>query len=173
MAHLPTQVCSNNAVAAELIEKQDSADSWREELPDEWKPSLRPQPTRDSASPAPPPGPRWIGDRGAIPGEPTYFLDGDLESASAAITPCEGRWGGILFDVTLANGEVVGMYDDLEIAARAAEYATKVLRGEVGNEDLRSSFCFPREDHHDARSRSVPNEQSERERTNQRLMGFH
>jgi hypothetical protein len=143
MAHLPTQTCSSNAVAAELIGKQDSADSWREELPDEWKPPLRPQPTRDSASPAPPPGPRWIGDRGAIPGEPTYFLDGDLESASAAITPWEGRWGGILFDVALANGEVVGTYDDLEIAARAAECATKVLRGSLETKIFGLRFVSP------------------------------
>ena len=125
MAHLPAQICSNNAVPDEMIEEQDPAGSWREEFPDERKPPLRPQPTRDCASPSPPPGPRWIGDRGAIPGEPTYFLDGDLESASAAITPWEGRCGGILFDVSLANGDVVGTYDDLEIAARAAEHVTR------------------------------------------------
>lgn len=96
-------------------------------LPHSLRAPLRPQPASDTLSPVPPPGLRWFADRGAIPGEPTYFLDGDSENARAVITPLEVPRGGLLFDAVLADGTLVGTYDDLKIAAAALEYVTREL----------------------------------------------
>jgi hypothetical protein len=101
------------------------------ELPDELKPPLQTQAAQDSTRPVPPPGPRWCGDRGAIPGEPTYFLDGDLDTAEAAITPREVSGNGLLFDVLVGDALLLGTYDDLRIAATAAEYAVDHRKGET------------------------------------------
>lgn len=93
-------------------------------LPDELKPPIRPEPSSISAAPESPPGRRWNGDRGTIPGEPTYFLDGDVDNAKAAITPHEtADQSGTLYDVHLANGELLGTYGDLKSASTAGEYA--------------------------------------------------
>jgi hypothetical protein len=93
------------------------------ELLDELKPPLQPQAAQDSTRPVPPPGPRWCGDRGAMPDEPTYFLDGDPDTAEAAITPREVSGNGLLFEVLVSDGRLLGTYDDFRIAAAAAEYA--------------------------------------------------
>ena len=47
-----------------------------------------------NALPDSPPGPRWWADRGAIPGEPMYYLDvqdGDLDTAKAAIVEVDSQ----------------------------------------------------------------------------------
>jgi hypothetical protein len=85
-------------------------------------PEVIEQPT---AEPRSPPGPRWTLDPGAIPGEPSYFLDvpggGALDEAKAAITEREVPGKGVLFDATTAGGESIGTFSTLGQVAKAAE----------------------------------------------------
>ena len=96
-------------------------------LPHDLKPPLRTEPTPDSPSPLAPPGPRWCGDRGALPDEPMYFLDGDCETAQAMIASREVPGGGLLFDVLFCDGVLLGTYGELHTAARAAEHVVDSL----------------------------------------------
>ena len=89
---------------------------------------LAPEPHEISASLTPPPGDRWYGDRGAVPGEPSYYLDipedGDTEDARAIITevddPKGAYWTASALD---KNNEPVdlGKFTSHEDAARVAE----------------------------------------------------
>jgi len=91
------------------------------DLPEYLRPPLRPEPVSVSPAPTPPPGSRWTADRGAIPGEPMYFLDGDPVTARASITERESS-GGLLYEPMLADGTSLGVYDDVQVASEAAAY---------------------------------------------------
>jgi hypothetical protein len=83
-----------------------------------------PESSASSASPIRPPGPRWTGDRGAMPGEPMLYLDGDSpETAKAAIVEEQDPRapGRSTFDAYLPNGELLGRFGTAEEAARHAE----------------------------------------------------
>jgi len=89
------------------------------------KPGLLVPPETSSASaqPTPPPSERWTADRGAMPGEPELFLDGDAENAKAVIVqredprePGRARW-----EVMDKLGESHGLFSTPEDAAKAAE----------------------------------------------------
>ncbi len=76
-----------------------------------------------SEVPAPPPGDRWTADRGAIPGEPLYFLDQSPEGpddSQAAIIEHEVE-DGSLFELVDPDGRSLGMFKDPGSAATAAE----------------------------------------------------
>jgi hypothetical protein len=69
----------------------------------------------------PPPGRRWTGDRGAIPGEPAYILDANEHGDGPAAlieheTPKGSRW-----EAALDTGKSLGVYDSLPDAAERAE----------------------------------------------------
>ncbi len=71
-------------------------------------------------APDAPPGPRWTGDRGAIPGEAAYLLDDDgtWESNIALIereTPEGSRWEA------MDDQQSIGEFSTLAEAAQAAE----------------------------------------------------
>ena len=84
--------------------------------------SIYPEPIEEShPTPISPPGNRWTGDRGAIPGEPAYFLDGDEETGKAAITELIDDHGGVLFEATDAQGNSIGVFQTIGQAATAAE----------------------------------------------------
>jgi N12 class adenine-specific DNA methylase len=85
------------------------------------KGELRPEPHEVSDAPVTPPGDRWTGDRGAIPGEPSMFLDGDAETAKAAIVEVPNDKGEATWEARNAKGESLGQFTDLEAAAKAAE----------------------------------------------------
>lgn len=67
-------------------------------------------------------GDRWEVDRGAVPGEPFAYLDGDTETASAAIVEVEksGRQGSH-FEARTVGGDLIGKFTTPAEAARAAE----------------------------------------------------
>ncbi len=75
---------------------------------------------RVSPDPIPPPTKRWTADRGAIPGEPMYFLD-DFDNPKAVIIEQETKDGFVLFEVVGGKGEKLGIYNTLEKAGRKAE----------------------------------------------------
>ncbi len=80
--------------------------------------------TPASSDPTSPPGPRWQGDRGAMPGEPAYFLDGETEEdAKAAIIENEVEGGGFTYTAWLNDGRSFGPYGEISLAAQAAEAA--------------------------------------------------
>jgi hypothetical protein len=93
-----------------------------------------PESSKTSASPNPPPGDRWTADRGAMPGEPAWFLDGDSEDAKAAITEVQDPRdpGRSTFEAHLPGGELLGKFGTVEEAARHAE--KMVSEGEPENE---------------------------------------
>jgi hypothetical protein len=82
-----------------------------------------PEPSRVTPSPIPPAGDRWTSDRGAAPGEPFMFLDGDRETAKAAITEIDDpkNPGRATFEAHTADGELLGRFGTAEQAARFAE----------------------------------------------------
>ncbi len=102
---------------------QQRRDEQNISLPEALRPPLNPEPDTSlpSASPTAPMGPRWTADRGAIPGEPSQFLDGDAQDAKAAITEIETP-KGMLYEATSADGDRIGTYGNMATAARAAEY---------------------------------------------------
>jgi GGDEF domain-containing protein len=75
---------------------------------------------------SPPPSKRWTADRGSIPGEPAYYLDGGPDDAKAALIEHENRngsaskWEAAIID---HQGELqsLGKFDRLDDAARRAE----------------------------------------------------
>ncbi len=85
------------------------------------KGELRPVPHEVSDSPVSPPGDRWTGDRGAMPGEPSLLLDGDAETAKAAIVEVPNDKGEATWEARNAKGESLGQFTDLNDAAKAAE----------------------------------------------------
>jgi len=89
------------------------------------------------SAPTRPPGSRWEGDRGAMPGEPIAYLDaeeGGFDTAKAAITEREIPGRGILYDATDADGNALGTFQTIEEAARAAEkkFPSPVVQVPVG-----------------------------------------
>lgn len=81
------------------------------------------QPEVTHANPSAPAGDRWISDRGAIPGEPSQYLDttdGDFDSAAAAITETEVS-GGSVWVATDGEGDEIGTFTTTKEAASAAE----------------------------------------------------
>lgn len=82
---------------------------------------LRPEPHEVSEVPVSPPGDRWTGDRGAIPGEPSHFLDGDAETAKAALVEVPQKEGEAVWEARDAEGKAIGQFSNLEDAAKAAE----------------------------------------------------
>lgn len=84
---------------------------------------IPPESSAVSPLPNPPPSPRWISDRGAMPGEPSMFLDGDAQTAKAAITEVEDPHspGRATFEVHLPNGDLLGGFGTAEEAAKHAE----------------------------------------------------
>lgn len=86
---------------------------------------LRPEGSPSGASPESPAGPRWVGDRGAIPGEPSHFLDvkgDDLETAKAALVEHEVEGSGnATWEAMLPGGKSLGVFDTMHDAAKAAE----------------------------------------------------
>jgi hypothetical protein len=85
-----------------------------------------PESSAASSAPIPPPGPRWTGDRGAMPGEPALFLDGETaDTAKAAIVEMQDprQPGRSTFEARLANGELLGSFGTEQEAARYAEQA--------------------------------------------------
>ncbi len=85
--------------------------------PGEVKPELH----EVGAEPVSPPGERWIGDRGAIPGEPSFFLDGDAETAKAAIIERPTESGGATWLAVDREGNAIAETTGLEQARKAAE----------------------------------------------------
>jgi hypothetical protein len=80
-----------------------------------------PEPTRPSDMPSPPPGERWSADRGAMPGEPFAFLDGDSETAVAAMRETEVPGKGVIYEVHDTNGDLIASGSTEAEAARLAE----------------------------------------------------
>jgi hypothetical protein len=89
---------------------------------------IPPESSRTSASPEAPPGDRWTGDRGAMPGEPAWFLDGETaDKAKAAITEIEDPRdpGRHTFEAHLPSGELIGKFGTIKEAAKHAEEAAE------------------------------------------------
>lgn len=85
---------------------------------------IPPESSAVSPSPTAVPGERWTGDRGAIPGEAAYFLDGETaEDAKAAITEVEDARhpGRATYEAHLPGGELIGKFGTAKEAARHAE----------------------------------------------------
>jgi N12 class adenine-specific DNA methylase len=88
------------------------------------KSELRPVPHEVSDAPVTPPGDRWTGDRGAIPGEPSHFLDvqdDDFGTAKAGIVEVQNDKGEAVWEAKAPGGKSLGQFTDLEAAAKAAE----------------------------------------------------
>jgi hypothetical protein len=80
-----------------------------------------PEPTPTAAEPLQA-GQRWTTDRGAMPGEPFGFLDGDADTARAAIVEVVHEGGrGSTFEVHGPDGELIAAGSTPEAAARLAE----------------------------------------------------
>jgi len=75
------------------------------------------------ANPSRPMGERWDADRGAMPGEPIAFLDGDADTGSAAIVEELVRDAPdfSVFRAVTSEGEEIGLFSTPDEAARAAE----------------------------------------------------
>lgn len=87
----------------------------------------RPELVTSSDGPARWPGSaRWLFDRGAIPGEPFAFLDGDCDTAVAAMveihTPGKPAW----YEVRKDGGVLLSKADFPEIAASIAEKRSEI-----------------------------------------------
>jgi diguanylate cyclase (GGDEF)-like protein len=86
---------------------------------------LRPETHEVSASPIPPPGPRWQGDRGAMPGEPSHFLDvprdGSFDDGKAALMEVEDDKGRAHWEAHDREGTPIGKFSSQVDAAKAAE----------------------------------------------------
>jgi hypothetical protein len=85
---------------------------------------IPPESSAVTSSPNSPPGDRWTGDRGAMPGEPAYFLDGETaDTAKATIIEIEDprQLGRATFEAHLPDGELIGRFGTTEEAARHAE----------------------------------------------------
>lgn len=100
---------------------------------------LRPEGTPTSAQPTAPPGPRWWGDRGAMPGEPVYHLDmrdGDIDTSRAAIIEhdVEGT-GNSTWEAVLPSGKSLGKFDTPTEAAKFTEAALKKAGEQVPRSD--------------------------------------
>lgn len=85
------------------------------------KAELRPEPHEVSEAPVSPPGDRWTGDRGAIPGEPSLFLDGDAKTAKAALVEVPNDKGEAVWEARIPGGRSLGKFTELADAAKAAE----------------------------------------------------
>ena len=64
---------------------------------------------------------RWTIDRGAIPGEPFAFLDGDKETAKASMACIQTPGKSDIFEVRAAGGFLLAQADFPSEAARLAE----------------------------------------------------
>lgn len=74
-----------------------------------------------SAAPMNAGGKRWISDRGAMPGEPAHFLDGDADTAKAAIFEIDIPGKGVLFEARDGAGNLIKRASTLKEATEAAE----------------------------------------------------
>jgi hypothetical protein len=116
---------------AELMEEKKPTIGAPTRIATEVKPMVKPgtivppESSRVTPEPTPPPGDRWTADRGAIPGEAGWFLDGDKETAKAAITEVEDARdpGRATYEVHSADGDLLGKFGTIEEAARHAEKA--------------------------------------------------
>lgn len=82
------------------------------------KAPLRSRPIeKESAAPTRPTGDRWVGDRGAMPGEPIAWL----KSERAAIIERIDETGGVLYEAIKRGGQSLGLFQTVDKAARAAE----------------------------------------------------
>ena len=85
------------------------------------------------ADPTAPPGARWTPNRGAMPGEPVAYLDGDAETSQAAIIEREQDDGGVLYEAVGAGGATIGTFSTIGEAAAAAEAAVLPQIPDAGN----------------------------------------
>jgi len=76
--------------------------------------------SRHAADPYAPFGPRWHVDRGAMPGEPFAFLDGDEQSAVAAIFEIHSD-GNVHFELHDSAGEELANSEDPYFLAEFAQ----------------------------------------------------
>lgn len=72
---------------------------------------------------------RWTFDRGAMPGEPFAFLDGDSESGIAAIVEVQTPGKPATYEVRKIGGSLLSQADFPSDAARAAEERLALERG--------------------------------------------
>lgn len=81
-----------------------------------------PPPSRGGPEPVHAGGDRWTQNRGAIPGEPVAFLDGDDDTAKAAVIEVlqEGR-EGVTYEAIDGKGDLIGRFSTPREAATAAE----------------------------------------------------
>lgn len=66
-------------------------------------------------------GGRWTNDRGAMPGEPFAYLDGDQETAVAAMREIQVAGQGCFYEVNAVDGQVLSRASTAGEAARLAE----------------------------------------------------
>lgn len=70
---------------------------------------------------------RWAIDRGAMPGEPFAFLDGDSETAEAVMVEVENPGKESHFEVRRQNGILLSREDHPSTAAKVAEELMDLL----------------------------------------------
>lgn len=71
---------------------------------------------------------RWTFDRGAMPGEPFAFLDGNPEESIAAMFELQSHARTTVFEVRDATGKLLSRADDPSAAAMSAERRIDMFR---------------------------------------------
>ncbi len=69
------------------------------------------------------PGDRWQSDRGAMPGEPMAFLDGDEDTAKAVMVQIETPGKGVHYEVRAVGGRLIASGSTAAETAKLAEKA--------------------------------------------------
>lgn len=89
------------------------------------QPQLNPESTqRADPLPTRPMSKRWMGDRGAMPGEPSLFLDvkgDDFDTAKAAIIERVDKQGNAVYELVDSSGKGKGFFQTEEDAGKYAE----------------------------------------------------
>ena len=91
-------------------------------------------------------GSRWTFDRGAMPGEPFAFLDGDNETSTAAMVEIQTPGRPVFFEVRKVDGILLSRSEFPDEAAREAERSIENERSlpETQNTDRRPIAGDPR-----------------------------
>ena len=115
-------VFENSQILKDNPYKQQLTAIWNEANKQVVVPPLRPESIEKiSASPIPPPGERWTADRGTQPGEPFAFLDGNADTAKAALIERADEQGNVLYEAVDDSGQSMGIFSTVQEAKNMAE----------------------------------------------------